>query len=267
VRARVVLMLAATSLCAGCGNALPLAEQNRVGVAWDRVVLTCDGSSPTTPARLRRARDALDVLLDQYAATPWGAAQIVDSDGPEPLTSIVEGIARTSPPWLPECRELSRRAEARLRLQGVIDALPASGGDPARPLRAPRVAEITAPKTTRASFSSGVVRRVPLIGTLSWSCDRHARQFYTRLTLARPGATLFIRLNSDGFRLYDHKQIDPRPGSAATTVTGPLAARGQSWRIRYHHEPATILFKAHVRLARSGPRCVNWRDAVHRTAH
>jgi hypothetical protein len=263
-----LLALVAASLCTGCGNELPLEAENRVGYADDHVGLTCDGYYAATPARLRRARQGLEVILAQYGKTPRGAAQIVESDDPEPLSRIIDGYAHPGVPWWPECRQLSRRAQAALLLGRALRMLPVSGGYPGRPLGVARPPKLTKPTTTRESFSTGVVRRVPLVGTLTWSCDRHARQFFTRLSLARPGATVFIRLNSDGSRLYDHKQVDPAPPPARTTITAPLATRGQSWRIRYHHEPATILVTAHVHLAsRSGPKCVTWRTAVHRRPH
>src|SRR3954451_8761980 len=236
--ARLGLIVAAISLCAGCGGDLSLSTENRVGRAWDRVIDTCVGTTPITPARLQRARHALDEILDQYAKTPEASVHLIESDDPDPLRATVHRLAHHRLPWAPECRELSKRAAGE-----------------------------KAPEPTPASFASGVIRRVPTVGTLSWSCDRQARQFFTRFTMARPGATVFIRLNSDGIRLYDHKQVDPGPGPRRTTVTAPLAARGQTWRIRYRHEPATILMKAHVRMAHAGPRCLTWRVVVHRATN
>jgi hypothetical protein len=259
-----LVALVAASLCTGCSNELPLEAENRVGYAYDRIFDACYGVYPATPARLRRARQGLDVILAQYRRTARGAAQILESDDPQPLPTIVAGYAHPSTPWRPECRELSRRALAGLLLGRALSKLPVSGGYPGRRLEVATPPPLSEPTTTRESFSTGVVRRVPLVGTLTWSCDRHARQFFTRLTLPRLGATVFIRLNSDGSRLYNHKQVDPAAPPARTTVTAPLAARGQSWRILYNHEPATILVKAQVRLARSGANCLLWRTAVHR---
>jgi hypothetical protein len=236
--ARFGLIVAGVSLCAGCGGDLSLGTENRVGRAWDRVIDTCIGTTAITPAKLQRARHALDEILDQYAKTPDASVHLIESDDPEPLRVTVHGLAHHRPPWAPECRELSRRAAGE-----------------------------KAPEPTPASFASGVIRRVPTVGTLAWSCDRQARQFFTRFTMARPGATVFIRLNTDGYRLYTHQRFNPAPPPARKTITAPLAARGQSWRIRYNHEPATILVKAHVRFARTGGRCVRWWTSVHRMPH
>jgi hypothetical protein len=265
---RSLLALGAASLCAGCSNELPVETENRVGAADDHLTLTCDGHYAATPARLRRARQGLEVVLAQYRKTPNGAAQIIESDDPEPLWKIVDDYAHPSTPWRPECRELSRRAQAALLRGRALRALPVSGGYPGRGLSVASPPRLTAPTTTRESFSMGLIRRVPLVGTLTFGCDRHARQFFTRLRLARPGATVFIRLNSDGIRLHDHKQVDPALPPAHTTIRAPLAARGQSWRIRYNHEPGTILVTADVHLAsRAGAKCVTWRTAVYRRPH
>src|SRR3954463_3665362 len=169
-----LVALVALSLCTGCSNELPLAAENRVGYAHDRILDACYGAHPATPARLKRARQGLEIVLAQYRRTAHGAAQILEGDDPEPLPRIIAGYAHPSTPWRPECRELSRRAQAALLLGRALSKLPVSGGYPGRRLEVATLPRLREPTSTRESFSTGVLRRVPLVGMLTWSCDRHA---------------------------------------------------------------------------------------------
>ena len=117
---------------------------------------------------------------------------------------------------------------------------------------------------------SGVVARLPFVGTLTWRCDEQ-RRFFTRLALPRPGATVFVSLNADGRRVWRRRRVDPR-GGRERTVVGPFrAVRRQTWTIRYHHAPATLRVVARLRFSAppSRAQCVVARASIEiaRTPH
>ena len=99
----------------------------------------------------------------------------------------------------------------------------------------------------------GVVVRLPDIGTLRWSCEGTSAspRFRTRLVLPEVGASVFVWVTSDGAPVARNRQIDPRfEGKGG--VAGPYTARRrQTWRITYHHKPAS--FDVRVRLRFAGP--------------
>lgn len=87
----------------------------------------------------------------------------------------------------------------------------------------------------------GVLLTLPDLGRLSWRCD-DSKRFSTTLRAQR--ATVFATLDAGGRRVFSHRQVDPVAGGE---LSSPFTtARSQVWRIRYHHEPATI--KATVRV-------------------
>jgi hypothetical protein len=146
-----------------------------------------------------------------------------------------------------------------------------SPSDDAAPATSPAtVDQRTGEPTTGETSRGGVVARLPFAGTLLWRCNRE-RRFATRLALPRPGATVLVSLTADGKRVWHRRQVNP-VSAPRRTVVGPFAAvRRQTWTIRYHHKPATLVAIARLRFAAppSRSQCVVSRTniEVRRTAH
>ncbi len=133
-------------------------------------------------------------------------------------------------------------------------ALGACGNAPddhrARPGRPPRTGE---------TLIQGNVVTLPFVGTLSWHCQpsREPRRFTTSLVLPRPGATVVASLWADGHRVWKRRRIDPLPDPSVTLVSNsPPAAHRQTWRLRYHHEPATFTAVVRLRFHAEDARCL-----------
>jgi hypothetical protein len=121
--------------------------------------------------------------------------------------------------------------------------------DDPRPARA---ATPNAAALTRETPYQGVVARLPYVGTLTWRCNRE-QIFSTRLALPTPGATVTVSVSSDGVPVWRNRRVDPAV-PPKRTIAGPFRAREtQTWRIRYHHKPATLAVVARLRFAAPRP--------------
>ena len=110
---------------------------------------------------------------------------------------------------------------------------------------------------TRETAYSGLIAHLPHVGTLTWRCDREGR-FFTVLRLPRPGATVHAGLVSDARRIWRHRRVDPAP-APKRTIVGPFRAdRRQSWTIRYHHKPASLVVSVRLRFT-AGPSAFSCR--------
>jgi hypothetical protein len=100
-----------------------------------------------------------------------------------------------------------------------------------------------APAPRRETPRQGLVATVPYVGRLTWRCDDN-RRFSTRLTLPAPGATVTAGVVTDGKPVVRRRPV--------RSVFGPSPARrSQTWTIRYHHKPATVLAIVRLRFAAS----------------
>ena len=62
---------------------------------------------------------------------------------------------------------------------------------------------------TRETTHSGLIARLPHVGTLTWRCDREGR-FSTLLRLPKPGATVYVGLVSDGSSVWISDTVNGR---------------------------------------------------------
>jgi hypothetical protein len=109
------------------------------------------------------------------------------------------------------------------------------------------------PPLSLETADSGLIARLPFVGTLRWNCLGGRFETY----LYPPQATVFVSLTADGRHVFRRRRVDPSPNPDTRIIVGTPkpARRTQTWTVTYNHKPATIRVTARLRFRASNFNC------------